>query len=215
MRFKRKPNFAFTDTPRKRAVLRRKQQLERGALPLFADQIAEEQPTEEEVMARRAVLSVQQEARCRSDRAAEWRKARRMIDNLPAEEGRAIRRVWDCAPYPADPSRLLGVLYSYRLCKLDLKRPPFPLSKTDSGGSRIADLFAKPDLFLPIQKARDIAADPDSYPLAECYAAYHHLQAAASKNKDRKQAMQDRVFASDVFLRLGELQNAHARFHCS
>ena len=210
MRFKRKPNFAFTDTPRKRAVLRRKQQLERGALPLFADQIAEEQPTEEEVMARRAVLSVQQEARCRSDRAAEWRKARRMIDNLPAEEGRAIRRVWDCAPYPADPSRLLGVFYSYSLGKLDLKRPPFPLSRSDPGGSRITALFAKPDLIVPILKARDIAEDLDSYPLAERHAAYHHLQAAACKNKDRKRAMQDRVSASDPFLRLGELEDANA-----
>lgn len=210
MRFKRTPSFAFTDTPRKRAALRRKQQRERDALPLFADQIAEEQPTEDEVMARRAVLSDQQETRWRSERAAEWRKARRMIDSLPAKESRAIRRVWDCAPYPADPSRLLGVLHSYSLGKLNLKRPPFPLSKTDAGGSRIADLFTKPGLFVPILRARDIAEDPDSYPLAERHAAYHHLQAAASKNKDRQRAMQDRVLASDLFLRLGELEEAHA-----
>ena len=164
MRFKRTPTFAFTDTPRKRAALRRKQQRERDALPLFADQIAEEQPTEDEEMARRAVVSDQQETRWRSDRAAEWRKARRMIDSLPAEEGRAIRRVWDCAPYPADPSRLLDVLLSYSLGKLDLKRPPFPLSKSDAGGSHIGDLFAKADLFVTILKARDIAEDPDSYP---------------------------------------------------
>lgn len=198
------------DTPRKRAALRRKQQRERDALPLFADQIAEEQPTEDEEMSRRAVLSDTQESRWRSDRAAEWRKARRMIDSLPANEGRAIRRVWDCAPYPADPSRLLGVLNSYSLGKMDLKRPPFPLSKTDAGGSRIANLFTKPDLFVTILKARDIAEDPDSYPLAERHAAYHHLQAAASKNKDRERAMQDRVLASDLFLRLGELEEAHA-----
>lgn len=209
MRFKETPSFTFTDTPRKRAALRRKQQRERDALPLFADQIAEEQPTEDEVMARRAVLFDQQETRWRSERAAEWRKARRMIDSLPAEEGRAIRRVWDCAPYPADPSRLSGVLHSYSLGKLDLKRPPFPLSKTNAGGSRIADLFVKPDLFVPILKARDIAEDPDSYPLAERHAAYHHLHAAASKNKDRQRAMQDRVLASDLFLRLGELEEAH------
>ncbi len=69
MRFKRTPSFAFTDTARKRAALRRKQQRKRDALPLFADQIAEEQPTEDEVMAR-AVLSDQQETRWGSDRAA-------------------------------------------------------------------------------------------------------------------------------------------------
>ena len=211
MRFKRTPSFAFTDTPRKRAALRRKQQRERDALPLFADQIAEEQPTEDEVKARRAVLSDQQETRWRSDRAAEWRKARRMIDSLSVDEGRALRRVWDCAPYPADPSRLLGVLHSYNLGKIDLKRPPFPLSKTDAGGARIGDLFAKSELFVTILKARDIAKDPDSYPLAERHAAYHHLQAAASKNKDRHRAMQDRVLASDLFLRLGELEGSRLR----
>ena len=133
-----------------------------------------------------------------------------MIDSLPVEEGRAIRRVWDYAPYPADPTRLLGVLHSYSLGKLDFKRPSFPLSKTDAGGLRIADLFAKPDLFVTILKARDIAEDPDSYPLAQRHAAYHHPQAAASKNKARQRAMQDRVLASDLFLRLGELEDAHA-----
>ena len=210
MRFKRTPTFAFTDTPRKRAALRRKQQRERDALPLFAAQIEEEQPSEDEEMARRANLSDTQEARWRADRAAAWRKARRMIDSLPTDEAQAIRRVWDCAPYPADPSRLLGVLHSYSLGKIDLRRPPFPLSKTDAGGARIANLFATPDLFVTVLKARDIAEDSDSYPLAERHAAYHHLQAAASKNKDRNRAMADRVLASDLFLRLGELEDVHA-----
>lgn len=210
MRFKKTPTFKFTDTPRKRAALRRKQQRERDSLPLFAAQIAEEQPSEDAEMARRAVLSDTQEARWRSDRAAAWRQARRMIESLPAEEAQAIRRVWDCAPYPADPSRLLGVLRSYSLGKLDLKRPPFPLSKTDAGGARIGDLFAKPDFFVTILKARDIAEDPDSYPLVERHAAYHHLQVAASKNKDRQRGMADRVLASGLFLRLGELEDANA-----
>lgn len=210
MRFKRPPPYEFTDTSRKRAALRRKQRREREALPLFAEQIAEEQPSENEVMARRAVASATQEARWRDDRAAQWRKARRMIDALPADERRAVRRVWDCAPYPADPCRLLGVLHSYSLGKLDLKRPPFPLSRADAGGARIANLFASSDLFVTILEARDIAADPDRYPLAKRHAAYHHLQAAASKNKGRAEAMQDRVRASELFLRLGELEEDHA-----
>jgi len=138
MRFKKTPTFEFTDTPRKRAALRRKQRRERDALPLFAEQIAAEQPSGDEEMSRRAELSDAQEIRWRSDRAAEWRKARRMIDSLPAEERLAIRRVWDCAPYPADPSRLLSVLHSCSLGKIDLRRPPFPLSKTDAGGATIA-----------------------------------------------------------------------------
>lgn len=102
------------------------------------------------------------------------------------------------------------MLHSYSLGKIDLKRPPFPLSKTDAGGARIGNLFATSDLFVTILQARDIAVDPDSYPLAERHAAYYHLQAAASKNKDRQRAMQDRVLASDLFLRLGELEEDHA-----
>lgn len=213
MRFKRTPTFEFTDTPRKWAALRCKQRREREALPLFAEQIAEAQPSEDEEMARRAVLSDTQDTRWRADRAAQWSKAHRMIDSLPEDERRAVRRAWDCAPYPADPCRLLGVLHSYSLGKIDLRRPPFPLSQTDAGGARIANLFASSDLFVTILQARDIAEDPDSYPLAERHAAYHHLQAAASKNKDRDRAMKDRVLASDLFLRLGDLEDAHARFH--
>lgn len=210
MRFKKTPTFEFTDTPRKRAALRRKHRREREVLPLFAEQIAEEQPEGDAVMAGRAVLSAAQETRWRADRAAAWRKARRMIDSLPKDEGRAVRRVWDCAPYPADPSRLLSVLHSYSIGKLDLKRPPFPLSRTDAGGARIANLFVSSDLFVTVLKARDIAENPDVYPLAERHAAYNHLQAAASKNKDKDRAMQDRVLASILFLRLGELEDAYA-----
>lgn len=206
MRFKHWLRHPFTDTPRKRAALRRKQAAERDVLPLFADQIAAAQPAEDQVMWERARAWEAQETRDRTRRAADWRKARRQIDALPERERRAIRRVWDCAPYPADPSRLLSVLHSYSLGRIDLQRPPFPLSRTDVAGARLGDLFARPDLFVPILKARDIAEDPDRYSLAERHAAYHHLQAAASGNKDRERAMADRVLASGLFLRLGDME---------
>ena len=210
MRFKSWPRHEFTDTPRKRAALRRKQSMEREALPLFADQIAEEQPSEDQVMENRARAWSEQEVRGRSARAGKWREARRMIDSMPKDERRAVRRAWDCAPYPADPSYLLSVLHSYSLGRIDLKRPPFPLSRTDASGARKGSLFATSDLFVTILKARDIAEDPDAHPLAERHAAYHHLQAAASMNKDRAEAMRDRVRASELFLRLGELEETHA-----
>lgn len=210
MRFKPWPRHAFTDTERKRAALRRKQRQERETLPLFAEQIAEEQPTEDQVMKERAEQWEAQEVRDRSGRAKKWREARRLIDALPDDERRAVRRAWDCAPYPADPSYLLSVLHSYSLGRIDLKRPPFPLSRTNASGARVANLFASSDLFVTILKARDIASDPDRHPLAERHAAYHHLQAAASRNKDRAEAMRDRVRASELFLRLGELEETHA-----
>ena len=45
--------------------------------------------------------------------------------------------------------------------------------------------------------------------MAERHAAYHHLQAAASSNKDRERAAQDRVLAARLFLHLGELESRH------
>jgi hypothetical protein len=210
MRFKPWPRHAFTDTSRKRAALRRKQRLEREALPLLAEQIAEAQPSEDQVMQDRARAWSEQEIRDRRTRAAKWCEARSLIAALPDDERRAVRRAWNCAPYPADPSYLLSVLHSHSLGRIDLKRPPFPLSRTDAAGARIENLFAKPDLFVTILKAREIAQDPDPHPLAERHAAYHHLQAAASSNKDKVRAAEDRVLASNLFRRLGELEDVHA-----
>lgn len=210
MRFKSWPRHAFNDTPRKRAALRRKQQKERDAFPLLADQIAEEQPSEDQVMQERAVAWSEHEDRDRRARAEKWREARRIIAALPDAERHAVRKAWDCAPYPADPSYLLSVLHSYSLGRIDLQRPPFPLSRTDAAGTRVANLFATSELHVTILKAREIAKDPDARPLAERHAAYHHLQAAASKNKDQAEAMRDRVRASGLFLRLGELEEAVA-----
>lgn len=206
MRFKPWPRHAFNDTPRKRAALRRKQRLEREALPLFADQIAEAQPSEDDVMQERARRWSEQEIRDRAARAQNWREARRHIDAMPAEERRSIRLAWNCAPYPADPSYLLSFLHSHSLGRMDLERPPFPLSRTDASGQRIANLFASSDLFVTILQARDIAEHPDAHCLPRRHAAYHHLQAAASSNKDRARAAQDRILAAQLFLRLGELE---------
>lgn len=120
MRFKHWPRHAFTDTSRKRVALRRKQRLEREALPLFAEQIAEAQPNEDQVMQDRAAAWQVHEIKDRSARAEKWREARRQIDALPEDERQKVRRAWDCAPYPADPSYLLSVLHSYSLGRIDL-----------------------------------------------------------------------------------------------
>lgn len=208
MRFKRLPQFAFTDTPRKRAALRRKQRREREALPLFADQIAAQQPSEDAVMAQRAVQSEQSERIWRRDRAAEWRKARGNIAVMPAKQRAIVRQMWNCAPYPADPSRLLGMLRDVKCGRLDLRKPRFPLSKTDGNGARIADIFAKPDLVVTTDEARQVAHAPDDFALAKRRAAYHQLQAEATRNGTTDQAMQDRVLASSLFLRIGEMEDA-------
>ena len=55
MRFRKRERYgAFQDTSRKRAAASRAQQKQRDALPLFAEQIAEAQPSIDQVMADRA-----------------------------------------------------------------------------------------------------------------------------------------------------------------
>ena len=70
MRFHRSPRHPFTDTPRKRAALRRRQAKEREALPLLAALVAEAQPSEDAVMEGRAAQWLVSEARARKWRAA-------------------------------------------------------------------------------------------------------------------------------------------------
>lgn len=208
MRFKPSPRFEFKDTPRKRSALRRKQRKEREALPLFADQIAEQQPSEDEVMQSRAQLSDQIERRDRTKRAADWRQARAEIDAMPESLRKRLKTAWDCAPYPADPSRLLGFIRGVKTGQVNLNALGFPLSRTDGTGGRINQVFdgSESKIFINILKARDIAETPDGFTLAQRKNAYLHLQAAADKNKDKKRAMQDRVLASKLWLRLGELE---------
>lgn len=213
MGYKPWPRHAFEDTSRKRAAFRRKQKRERDALPLFAEQIAATQHSEDEEMHRRAVSSAAQELRDRNARAREWREARRWLDAMPRRTRRALRVAWDCAPYPADPSRLLGILRDYEMGKIDLNALSFPLTKTDAGGARVLDSFETDSdwLFISILQCRDIAEYPDAYSIADRCAAYHHLQKAADCNKDRDRAWQDRVLAADLWPRLGELNGAVRR----
>lgn len=137
MRFKRYSRHPFTDTLRKRAALRRKQRLEREALPLLAAQIAEEQPGEDEVMESRAASWAKHEAKDRATRADRWTKARQRLALMSANERRTLLHAWNCAPYPADPVYLLDFLHSYSVGRFTFDTLPFELVPADPHGRRI------------------------------------------------------------------------------
>ena len=139
MRFIRYPRHPFTDTSRKRAALRRKQRLEREALPLFAEQIAEEQPGEDDVMQDRAVRWAVSEARIRSRRAGRWCEARRRLAALSDNERAVLLTAWNRAPYPADPAYLLNFLHSYSVGRFTLDSIPFDLVPRNAHGHRLQD----------------------------------------------------------------------------
>lgn len=207
MRYKPWPRHVFEDTSRKRAAFRRKQRRERDALPLFSDQIAAGQHSEDEEMHRRAMSSAAQELRDRNARAKDWREARHRLEAMPRRTRRALKVAWDCAPYPADPSRLLGMLRDYDVGKIDLKALSFPLTKADAAGTRRRDLFEidSNGPLISILRCREIAADPDAYSIPDRRAAYHHLQKAADNGRNRDRGWQDRVLAANLWPRLGEL----------
>jgi len=126
MRFGRTDTFVeFQDTRRKRLALARKHRLERERLPLFAKQIAEQQPDADTVMAERAERWVRWQQERRDTRAANWRRARAKLftygDNIRA----VLRRLWNEAPYPAAPEYLADMLHRYDTGRLDPDNPPW------------------------------------------------------------------------------------------
>lgn len=139
MRFIRYPRHPFTDSSRKRAALRRKQRLEREALPLFAEQIAEEQPGEDEVMQDRAIRWAESQQRTRDARAARWREARRRLAALTDKERAVLLAAWNRAPYPADPTYLLDFLHGYSVGCFTLDTIPFDQVPRNKHGHRMQE----------------------------------------------------------------------------
>jgi hypothetical protein len=126
MRFRRwhRPE-PYRDTSRKRAAFHRKQRLEREALPLFAEHIADGQHDVETEMARRAVWWDEAERERRRQRAATWRKARVRLFALPNALRRTVREIWRDCPYPADPSYFADLLHQIDVGRVDPHRPPW------------------------------------------------------------------------------------------
>ncbi len=126
MRFRRYWRIeAFQDTPRKRAVLARKQRLERERLPLFTDQVAEEQPSVDEVMCQRAQDFARWQQQQRNARAMTWRRARRQLSEYGHNLRPLLRDAWNTAPYPADPIYLLMFLDSIESGRIDIEALPW------------------------------------------------------------------------------------------
>ena len=137
MRFIRSRRHPFTDTPRKRAALRRKQEVERAALPLFAAEIAASQKSPDDVMQACAAAWAARAARSRQRRADQWRRARRLIDAMPPRQRRRVRAAWNGAPYPADPVYLLDFLHSLEAGRIALDALPFTPRRVTPRGHAI------------------------------------------------------------------------------
>lgn len=80
---------------RKASLFQRKQEREASALPLFAEQIREQQHDWESEKAQRQRKSDAITTNWRSREAALWRKARSMYFALPVHDRAACKRDWD------------------------------------------------------------------------------------------------------------------------
>lgn len=126
MRFRPWPKpEPYRDTSRKRAAFKRKQRLEREALPLFAEMIAERQHSVDEEMVRRHIWWDEREREQRTQRAAHWRKARDRLFALSDPLRCTVRDLWRRCPYPADPTYLLDLLHQIDAGRVDPHRPPW------------------------------------------------------------------------------------------
>lgn len=120
MRFTRFGRWAFSDTSRKRSAFERKKRQEREALPLFAEQIAAEQATADDEMARRRENWDRRIAGDRAHRAKKWRECRRRVCEYQPEVRTALLAYWQSCRWPADPSYFLSMLHMYDNGRLSL-----------------------------------------------------------------------------------------------
>ena len=83
----------------------------RDICPLFADDIAEEQPTPEERVRKIDTAQAAYWQRIRDYNARTWRAARRILNSLAAEERDRLRAEWQSASYPGSASYFADFLY--------------------------------------------------------------------------------------------------------
>lgn len=126
MRFRPWPRpTSYDDTPRKRAALARKQRLQCDKHPLLAELIAEQQPSADDEMARRAERWALSQQADRDRRARLWRDSRARLTAYDPSLRRLLIELWRGCPYPADPSYLLDLLHSVDKGSIDPARPPW------------------------------------------------------------------------------------------
>jgi hypothetical protein len=145
MRFKRWPRVeAFQETSRTRAAIALSQRRQRDRLPLLAELIAAAQPSIEAVIEERHQAWPKWQQEKRDDRASKWREARRQLAAFPLIMRHAIRRLWNDAPYPGDPSYFSDLLLQIERGRVDpFARAPWrPSDDEIAEGRRRLAIFA-------------------------------------------------------------------------
>ena len=111
MRFNKHPRFEFTDTPQKRAAIRRRHKREVAKYPLL-DFIGEIPPVDEdkEMQVRRRKHAAD-DIHDRRRHAGDWRKARRLLRAHAEKDG--ILWYWQTYSLTANPAMLLDLIRNW------------------------------------------------------------------------------------------------------
>lgn len=111
MLFDRYPKYeGFQDTVRKRSAALRKQRAEQASYPLFAKQVAAEQPSVDEVMEKRKQQHSAHNLAFRNFKAKWWRIARQSYFKLSTEKREQVREQWERWTGPRNSGCLLYVI---------------------------------------------------------------------------------------------------------
>ncbi|WP_224962599.1 hypothetical protein [Geomonas subterranea] len=116
MRFKRYGRIEAQTrgvTPRRLAAARRALQNERDKLPLFADLIAETQPTPEDRIKKVDAGLIEQMHEARDRYAGYWRRIRQNLRAMDPEERKHLLWYWNRSMMPATPEYLAGLIHSW------------------------------------------------------------------------------------------------------
>jgi hypothetical protein len=140
--------FTSSNTERiascKRAGVALSQRRQRDKLPLLAPLIAAEQPTVDAVIEARQQSWPKWQQEKRDQRAAACRDARRSLQAYSLITRHAIRRLWDDAPFPGDPSYFSDFLRQIESGKVDpfCRAPWRPSDDEIAEGRRRLAIFA-------------------------------------------------------------------------
>lgn len=132
-------------TPRRLAAAKRALQRERDKLPLFADIIAETQPTPEERITKIDTGLIGQMFEARNRIAAKWRECPRALRAMPADESAHLLWHWNRSMMPADTTYLSGLIHSWTVnCwRPEVRNEEEEQRKYAAGRIRLAILFER------------------------------------------------------------------------
>lgn len=143
--------YAYERTNRKLKAAERRLRLDREKFPLFAAEIAESQPTPEEMLDARGRAFVANQQANRDREARNWWRARAELRAIPNPDRAAFIRYWDRCKCPGTATYLLTYINMFRDGRLVVHEGEVrPRSDVEWERERKAKIAAMTDLELDV-----------------------------------------------------------------